>query len=328
MPFDNIIRKHFDSGDYPEACGARSQAIDVDGVRARQQRGEARRPQDRRRCLHLLRAGGARHFGLVGMGKSDGARHEQAFGRLTPMAIRDPGRYCIRTVRATRRRSPRSRTRFWASTSGGSSHSRRHRYDAYSTGTWGSRSMVMAGGAVAPPVARSANAPRDRRQAAAARPHRWSLQDGEVVGVNGSITLKEVARAWYLHPQDLPPDVDPGGLEVSAGYEPQRDTGTFSYAAHAVIVAVDPDIGDVEILDYVVVEDGGMLVNPMIVDGQIYGGLAQGIGTALYEEMPFDARGQPLATTLADYLLPRRRPRFRAAPRPYGDAVAAIHNSA
>ena len=69
-------------------------------------------------------------------------------------------------------------------------------------------------------------------------------------------------------------------------------------------VAVDPDLGDVEILDYVIVEDGGVLVNPMIVDGQIYGGLAQGIGTALYEEMPFDRAGQPLATTLADYLLP------------------------
>ena len=59
-----------------------------------------------------------------------------------------------------------------------------------------------------------------------------------------------------------------------------------------------------EILDYVVVEDGGVLVNPMIVDGQILGGAAQGIGTALYEEMRFDAQGQPLASTLSDYLLP------------------------
>jgi carbon-monoxide dehydrogenase large subunit len=56
--------------------------------------------------------------------------------------------------------------------------------------------------------------------------------------------------------------------------------------------------------DYVVVEDGGKLVNPLIVDGQVLGGLAQGIGTALYEEMPFDVEGQPLAATLADYLLP------------------------
>jgi len=100
------------------------------------------------------------------------------------------------------------------------------------------------------------------------------------------------------------PDVDPSGLEVTSGYKPQRDSGTFSYAAHAAVVAVDPDLGEIEILDYVIVEDGGVLVNPMVVDGQIYGGLAQGIGTALYEEMPFDAAGQPLATTLADYLLP------------------------
>ncbi|HTP82433.1 MAG TPA: molybdopterin cofactor-binding domain-containing protein, partial [Alphaproteobacteria bacterium] len=59
-----------------------------------------------------------------------------------------------------------------------------------------------------------------------------------------------------------------------------------------------------DILDYVVVEDGGTLINPMIVDGQVLGGLAQGIGTALYEEMPYDSDGQPLASTLADYLLP------------------------
>jgi carbon-monoxide dehydrogenase large subunit len=56
--------------------------------------------------------------------------------------------------------------------------------------------------------------------------------------------------------------------------------------------------------DYVIVEDGGKLLNPMIVDGQVLGGLAQGIGTALYEEMPYDSDGQPLAATLADYLLP------------------------
>ena len=59
-----------------------------------------------------------------------------------------------------------------------------------------------------------------------------------------------------------------------------------------------------DILRYVIIEDGGKLVNPMIVDGQIYGGFAQGVGTALYEEMPFDRSGQPLASTLADYLLP------------------------
>jgi carbon-monoxide dehydrogenase large subunit len=98
--------------------------------------------------------------------------------------------------------------------------------------------------------------------------------------------------------------VAPGGLEVTSGYKPVRDSGTFSYAAHACVVEVDTDLGDVRILDYVIIEDGGVLLNPMIVDGQIIGGTAQGIGTALYEEMPFDSNGQPLASTLADYILP------------------------
>jgi aerobic carbon-monoxide dehydrogenase large subunit len=70
------------------------------------------------------------------------------------------------------------------------------------------------------------------------------------------------------------------------------------------VVAVDTGTGEVEILDYVAVEDCGTLVNPMVVEGQSLGGIAQGIGTALYEESPFDANGQPLASTFADYLLP------------------------
>ena len=70
------------------------------------------------------------------------------------------------------------------------------------------------------------------------------------------------------------------------------------------MVAVDTETGAVEIEDYVIVEDGGVLINPVVVDGQVYGGTAQGIGTALFEEMPYDENGQPLAGTLAEYLLP------------------------
>src|SRR6185312_3832132 len=91
---------------------------------------------------------------------------------------------------------------------------------------------------------------------------------GRVRGPGGrSVTLREAARAWYLRPLRLPPDVDTGGLEVTTGYRAERDSGTFSYAAHAAVVGVDRDTGAVSILDYVVVEDGGVLVNPMIVDG-------------------------------------------------------------
>jgi carbon-monoxide dehydrogenase large subunit len=177
----------------------------------------------------------------------------------------------------------------------------------YSTGTWGSRSMVMSGGAVA--AACDVIAARVKSIASKLLEVSSSdlvLTEGEVrvEGTDRRLSLAEIAHVWYRKPQLLPADVDPAGLEATAGYKAKVDTGTFSYACHAALVAVDTGTGHVEILDYVIVEDGGKLVNPMIADGQVFGGVAQGVGTALYEEMPFDAQGQPLATTLADYLLP------------------------
>jgi len=164
---------------------------------------------------------------------------------------------------------------------------------------------VMAGGAVATACRelgqRLANIGAHLLQTT---PEQVSVRDGKVIGPNGSVEIGEIGKTWYLRPQDLPEGVAPGGLDVTAGYKAVRDSGTFSYAAHAAVVAVDLELGTVRILDYVVVEDGGVLVNPMIVDGQVFGGTAQGIGTALYEEMPYDAHGQPLASTLADYMLP------------------------
>ena len=136
-------------------------------------------------------------------------------------------------------------------------------------------------------------------------PERVKLRDGAAWGPGGGrVSLADVGRLWYRQPENLPDDVDPRGVEVTQGYRAVRDSGTFSYACHACVVEVDVETGGIEILDYVVVEDGGVLVNPMIVDGQVLGGTAQGIGTALYEEMPFDEAGQPLASTLADYRLP------------------------
>src|SRR5262249_41697708 len=125
----------------------------------------------------------------------------------------------------------------------------------YSTATWGSRCMVHGGGA----VTRASQLLAQR----AARIGAWLMQTdatnarvtgGKVVAGDSSISLREVARAWYLQPQNLPPDVDAGGLEVTAGYRAERDSGTFTYATHAAVVAVDPATGLIEILDYVVVE--------------------------------------------------------------------------
>lgn len=307
MPFDNITAKHFDSGDYPECLRQAVAGIDLAAIRARQQKGEA----DGR----LLGVGFAMFTEQAAHGTSVYAGwgipmvpgHEQASARLTP-----DGRLEIRVGVHSHGQGLETTLAQVANEVLGIDPSRVKvvlgdtEHTAYSTGTWGSRCMVMAGGAVALACRRLADrAAKIGAHLLKAELDQVSVVDGCVTAPGrGSLTLDEVAHTWYLKPQHLPVDVDPGGLEVTAGFKPLRDSGTFSYATHAAVVAVDPRLGTVEILDYLVVEDGGTLVNPLIVDGQIYGGTAQGIGTALYEEMVFDEQGQPQASTLADYLLP------------------------
>ena len=171
-------------------------------------------------------------------------------------------------------------------------------------GTFASRSMVMSGGA----VSNACVLIREKLAHIAAYHLQCdtaavSFADGAAYGVSGSISLAELARTAHLRQDCLPDGLDPM-LDATATYAPCASSGVFSYATHAAVVAVDPQSGAVELMDYAVVEDCGNVVNPMIVDGQIVGGVAQGIGTALYEESIYDQNGQPLATTLADYLLP------------------------
>ena len=308
MPFNNITKKHFDSGDYPEAVRRAAKMIDVAAVRARQKKGE---PDGRRIGVGFaIFCEQAAHGTSVyyGWGIPMVPGHEQCSARLTPdgvLELRIGAHSHGQGMETTLAQVANSvlgidpeNVRLVHGDTG---------LTPYSTGTWGSRSMVMSGGAVATACETIAG----RVKAIASKLLEVSsadlvLEDGEVrvAGTDRRMSLAEVAHVWYRKPQLLPADVDPAGLEATAGYKAKVDTGTFSYACHAAVVAVDTETGHVEIRDYVIVEDGGTLVNPMIVDGQVYGGTAQGIGTALYEEMPFDAAGQPLATTLADYLLP------------------------
>ena len=127
-----------------------------------------------------------------------------------------------------------------------------------------------------------------------------------IVGVPGAeLSLAKVAQAarpgWD---HSRPPGVDPG-LEETFYYEPP--TVTWSYAVHAAIVEVDVEVGRVKIEKYAVAHDCGVMVNPMLVEGQIVGGTVQGIGGAILEEIKYDAQGQPLTTSLMDYLLPTAR---------------------
>jgi carbon-monoxide dehydrogenase large subunit len=95
--------------------------------------------------------------------------------------------------------------------------------------------------------------------------------------------------------------VDPA-LEATQYYDPPP--ATFANGTHVAVVDVDPETGHVRIVRHVVVEDCGRMVNPMIVDGQTHGAVAQGIGNALYEEFVYDGGGQPLTTSFMDYLIP------------------------
>jgi aerobic carbon-monoxide dehydrogenase large subunit len=306
MPFDNITKKHFDSGDYPQALTRALKTIDADAVRARQEKGE---PDGRRIGLGLAvyceqAAHGTSVYAGWGIPMVPG--REQASARLTPdgglelrVGVHSHGQGLETTLAQVAHEIlgiPVARIRVVLGDTA---------MTPYSTGTWGSRAMVMAGGAVGAACRELAlRATRIGAHLIQARPEDVRIENGSARGPAGEVSLATIARTWYRRPQDLPADVDPSGLEATSGYAPKRDSGVFSYAAHAVVVAVDPELGEVEILDYVIVEDGGVLVNPLIVDGQILGGLAQGVGTALYEEMLFDAAGQPQASTFADYLLP------------------------
>jgi carbon-monoxide dehydrogenase large subunit len=302
MPYDNVTDKHFDSGDYPQLLRMAVEAIDLPAVRARQKRGEA---DGRRIGLGMSAFSEQTAHGTTADGKRR-ALYEQAFARLTP-----DGRLEVRAGIQSIGQGLETTLAQVASEYLGIDPAEVHvklgdtELSPYSSGAWGSRGIVWAGGATARAckelAGRVAKIGAAMLQTDVAS---VTVRDGAVFGPRGNVSLADIARAFYLAPADLPGDIDPHGLEVTSGYAPTRLTGVHAGSVHATVVAVDPETGVVEILDYVVVEDAGVLVNPMVVDGQIHGGTAQGIGSALFEEMPFNQQGQPLASTLADYLLP------------------------
>ena len=163
-------------------------------------------------------------------------------------------------------------------------------------GSFHSRSTVMAGSAVGQAAAElleQARVEAGRRLNAA--PVELDYSDGvfNVVGQpDRSIRLSDLSAMLS----------DQGGLDVESRYE-QAPLG-FSFGAHAAHVAIDPGTGDIEVLDYWVVEDIGRVLNPALVEGQTIGGVVQGLGDALYGELVYDNMGQLLTASLADYLLP------------------------
>ena len=127
-----------------------------------------------------------------------------------------------------------------------------------------------------------------------------ALPEPETEG-RSSLTIQEIALAAHIA-KDLPPDTEPG-LSATYFFEPKNFT--FPFGTHIAVVEVDRETGDIKFLRYVAVDDCGKVINPMLVDGQVHGGIVQSIGQALYEEVVYDEQGQLLTGTLMDYALPR-----------------------
>jgi carbon-monoxide dehydrogenase large subunit len=121
-----------------------------------------------------------------------------------------------------------------------------------------------------------------------------------VIGTDRSITIATLARAAYHQTHIFKGDIEPG-LSETGSYDPP---GTFSNACHVAVVDVDVETGRVVVEKFLVAEDAGLIINPMIADGQVHGGVAQGIGNALLEEIIYDETGNILTSTLADFLPP------------------------
>lgn len=280
MPYVNVTNKHLDSGDYPASLQKALQMIGFDQVRARQLAGEA----DGR----LIGVGMATYTEQSAHGTSVFATwatpiipgFDSATVRVTPdggleirVGVHSHGQGMETTFAQIAHEVlgvDITRTRLIHGDTG---------QTPFSTGTYASRSLVMSGGAVS--VACKKLLPRLRHIGAhllGVEVSATRFEDGRIIGPDSSVSIADVADAWYVRPQLLPADVDSGGLEITAGYKPKVDTGAFTYATHAAVVAVDTKTGAVDILDYAVVEDCGTMINPMVVEGQTYGGIAQGIG--------------------------------------------------
>ncbi len=176
----------------------------------------------------------------------------------------------------------------------------------FGAGAAGSRSGSMTAGAVRD----TASILRDRIVAIAADKLEASPDDIELAqsraSVRGApsagISFADLAALGYFNPAGLPPDV-PAGLEASARYT--SETGSiWVNATHVCTCEVDVVTGQVTLLRYIVSEDCGPMINPNVVEGQIAGGVVQGIGGVLYEHLAYDERGNPVTTTFMDYLLP------------------------
>jgi carbon-monoxide dehydrogenase large subunit len=175
---------------------------------------------------------------------------------------------------------------------------------AFGMGTYGSRSLAVGGSA----IVKSIDKVLEKGAKIAAHKLEAAVEDLEfaegkwtVKGSDKSISFGDISLTAYV-PHDYPENLEPG-MDFASFYDPANFT--YPFGAHVAIVEVDRDTGKVDLKRFIAVDDVGNVINPMIVDGQIHGGLAQGIGQALFEEAVYDDNGQLITGSYMDYTMPR-----------------------
>ena len=171
-------------------------------------------------------------------------------------------------------------------------------------GTYGSRSMAVGGESIARAAEKLADkAKRIVAQQLEAAPEDIEVADGQfrVRGTDKGMALADVSGIAHVRPELLPEGMEPA-LEEHSFYDPENFV--FPFGAHACEVEVDVETGKVHVTRYLAVDDCGNPINPMLIDGQVHGGIAHAIGQALYEQISYDENGQLVTGTLVDYALP------------------------
>lgn len=299
MPYDTGLlyrdghAQVYDSGNFPELLTRARSRIDLDGLRARQ--------HESRTDGRLLGVGFAMYVEGTGMGPFEGA-----VVRVLPS-----GRVRVATGAASQGQGHRTAYAQIAADALGVQIARIDVVGgdteeiAFGIGTIASRSTVTAGNA----IHQAASKVKQRALLLAEQIMEASAADLEIVdgevrirGVPGrALALSEIAKAAAA--EVLRKGMAGDGLLAETAYF-VPPTVTYASAAHAAVVAVDPSTGAVALERYLVVHDCGRVVNPMIADGQVIGGVAQGVGGALYEHLVYDDSGQPLTGSFMDYALP------------------------
>jgi carbon-monoxide dehydrogenase large subunit len=176
----------------------------------------------------------------------------------------------------------------------------------FGPGTFGSRSAAVGGGAIFMSVQKI----KDKARKLAA--HLLEAAEADIVYEDGKLfvqgapanakTFQDVALAAHVYASALPEGMEPG-LEATSFFDPSNFT--WPGGTHIAVVEVDSDTGEVKVLRYIAVDDVGNVINPMIVDGMVHGGIAQGIGQALQEEAIYDESGQLVTGSMMDYAVPK-----------------------